>query len=909
MKSLKFNLLSFIILFVFNTGLLAQKKVLSTHESPLLASLKQQNKLGEWLYARIDSSYNYPKETLSFLMNTEQEMWRKPITLAEKEAWLLLLSNQGYNQLYSGNILKSITCYEQAYNYYITNKLNVEGIAEYVLKPWANNYTRLGDYEKALFIQKKTLEYAQKNHLADLEIAVYNNMGISYRSMGDYQNATHAILNGLKRANPGSRAEILLNNVLADVYKDKNELELASRVISRNISKQRHLKQDFETAYWLLSSYVTAGDIEFAERNFKSSQNYYQQALQVNDTYYQGNRVREQAYIFTQIGKIKLAQHQAQQALTYFDKTLNSLGIKNLEDKNTAQKVFGDNRMVDVLYQISRAQQMLGDRHSSLKTIKLALQAADKIRLELADAKTKQRFQAESKLMAEQAIDIAFNLLETSKQPIYAEAILDLVEQTKARTLLDDIRRRQQQLSLQTGDTLLIEKANLERAISYQEKEYLQYPKDQAQIEERITELKFRLNYLEKQLTLKYPALLPQQHQIPLNAASLFKRIPMQTQFLEFFIGTNYLYSILIQNRKITHIHKLGSANAVKSKLSAFNQKYYQQGPSAMMNHPKAFFTASKAIFDLLIAPFHLNTNKSLVIVPDDVLGHLSFDGLITGTNYSTAISNWPFLIKKLNTSYAFSLKTWLNQSEKKHSTDPDFQGLFLTHQHQRKQFLPAVAREEQLIKTIVNGSFFKDKEADSKQFFKSFDRANVLHISTHAYLSGNQQEPTLAFEDTEVFLFELAARKTAPDLVVLSACRTADGNLANGEGIISLSRGFTAIGAGGTIAGLWNVNDHAASNITASCYRNLTKGVKTSKALHLAKLSWLNQRRNAAQEYLPYYWDALIYMGFDQEIELQPANHSLYMSAKIALTVLIAAILIFIILRKRNKKRLFPLF
>ena len=691
-------------------------------------------------------------------------------------------------------------------------------------------------------------------------------------------------------------------DVLADIYKDKNDLKQAEQIIKHNIVRQQKQQQDFETAYWLLSSYVTAGDIQLGKKNFESAQNYYNQALAINKTYYKGNRVREQAYIFTQTGKIKLAQHQATPALQYFAKTLNILGLPKPEDTSSSQKLFGDNRLVEVLYQMSIARQMLGDKKAALATIQLALQAADKIRLELADASTKQRFQAESKRMAERAIDMAFDLLQSTKEPIYAEAIFDLVEQTKARTLLDNIRRNQQQLSMQTGDSLLKEKNSLERAISYQEKEQLQNPEDQIPTEERIQELKFRLNYIEKKLSLKYPSLVTDARQTTLNAARLLKKIPRQAQFLEFFMGEQHLYSLLIHQGSIVQVHKQGSAAALKHILSAFNEKYYQQGPSAMINQPKVFFNLSKSIYDWLIAPLNIRTKVPLVIIPDEALGHLSFDGLITTSAYSPAISKWPFLIQKLNISYAFSLQTWFNQSEKKHQSTHRFQGLFLTHQYQKKQFIPAVAREEKLIRTIVKGGFFTDKAADSKRFFKAFDESRVLHISTHAYLSGNQQEPTLAFEDAEVYLFELAARKNAPDLLVLSACRTADGNLASGEGIISLSRGFTAIGAGGTIAGLWNVNDRAASEITASFYRNLTKGNKISSALRAAKLNWLQQQDIPVQSYLPYYWDALIYTGYDQQINLEPAKTQLFKLKNIAIVIFIALTLIFIIQKKRKK-------
>ena len=861
-----------------------------------LQILKSQNKLEDWIYARIDFSYQNPTTHLSFLMDTEKKMWRKPGSVPEQEAWLMLLSNQGYNQLYAGNILKSINCYEQAYNYYLANKLEVAGVADYVLKPWANNYTRLGDYEKALFIQKKTLEYAKRIGDVDLLVSVYNNMAISYRSMGDYARAESSIFKALKQIKPSAKENILLDNVLADVYKDKNEFDRAAHIISRNLLRFKKIKPDFETAYWLLSTYVTAGDIQFGQHNFVLAQQYYEQANSINQVHYQGKRLREQAYIFTQMGKVKLAQGKAKLALNYFNQTLHTLGIQENETKG----LFGDNRLVEVFYQKSLAEQLLNKKTQAFKSIRFSLLAADQIRFELADVKTKQRFQAESKLIAAKAVDLAFKLLEETGQYAYAEMLLDIAEHARARTLLDEIQRNQQQFSLQTKDPLFAERTTLERAISYHERELMQNQQDQLKIQNLINTLKFKLDYLEKQLSTKYPALSSSGHEMISTGAGL-EKLPENVTFIEFFTGQDNLYSILVKNKRIRHIHKNTRAKWIKTTITHFSKKYYQHGAMAMMNDPRTFFEQSQLIYKTLLAALPLDTMSNLVLIADDVLSHLSFDGLITGGNYTLEIKAWPFLIKKANVSYAFSIQTWLRQSTKRHRSQSNFEGIFLTHKGKDKQFIPAVAKEEKAISKLIRGNFYADQQANSKQFHNAFNRAQVLHISTHAYLSGLQQEPTLALEDGAVYLFELAARESAPELVVLSACRTADGEMAAGEGLLSLSRGFTALGTGGTIAALWNVNDEAASVITRGCYQNIIAGLTVSKALHQSKLDWLNDKNQASQNYLPYYWDALIYTGYDQQISLQPAGNPVR-NAMIAAGIVLVTFAGYFMLSKRKR-------
>jgi len=864
-----------------------------------LDSLKAQNNLADWLYARIDYSYTNPRQSLPFLMNTEKESWRKPTSVAEKEAWLMLLSNEGYNQMYTGNILNSINCYEQAYNYAVQYKLNVEGIADYVLKPWANNYTRLGDYEKALFIQQKTLDYAKKEHNDALTVSVYNNMAISYRSLGDFKKAEECIRLGTEKTTAGTAALILLDNTLADIYNDKEELDLAEKVIKRNINRQHALKPNFETAYWLLSSYITAGDIQRKKQRFSDAQNNYKLALNINEQYYKGNRLREKAYILIQLGKIKLAQQQPGLSLAYFNQVLSTFGVTGPSSGINQERIFGDNRLVEVFYQKSIAYTQLGQPKEALQNIRFSLLSADKIRFELADVKTKQRFQAETKNMAERAINIAFNLLEKTKQHQYASVIIDIIEQTRARTLLDDIRRNQQQLTLSTKDPLFGQKVKLEQAIAFNEKELLQGNETAEEIGKRNAELKFKLESLEKSIVQRYPS-LAMDKETP-GAIGLLKQIPQNTHFIEFFSGIEHIYAAEIYNRQVTHIKRIQNAEKVKKSILDFVTTYYHHGPAAMMDRPKSFFTSSNQIYNTLLAGFNFHKNKKLIIIPDEAIGYLSFDGLITDNNYQPNIANWPYLIKQISLSYAFSIQTWIKQSAKKDIPQKSFAGLFITHENKNKQFIPAVAKEAESIEKIIDGDFMRDKDAGVKDFFDAFDKAGVLHISTHSYLSGAQKEPTLAFDDSQVFLFELSARKAPPDLVVLSACRTADGMMNAGEGIISLSRGFAAIGTGGTIAGLWNVNDKAASEITASCYNNMLQGQEISTALHQAKLKWLEDKQRPVQECLPYYWDALIYMGYDKKVNLKPAHNSLATYGKLGALALTAFLGIYYLMKKKT--------
>ena len=109
-------------------------------------------------------------------------------------------------------------------------------------------------------------------------------------------------------------------------------------------------------------------------------------------------------------------------------------------------------------------------------------------------------------------------------------------------------------------------------------------------------------------------------------------------------------------------------------------------------------------------------------------------------------------------------------------------------------------------------------------------------------------------------------------DLVVLSGCETGLGEIAPGEGAVSIQRAFQMAGARATVASLWSVPDEKSKDLMQRFLANYWNG-KMSKleALRAAQLSILHGQSNLSaagngatspNRLAPYYWAAFIFSG-----------------------------------------------
>jgi len=167
--------------------------------------------------------------------------------------------------------------------------------------------------------------------------------------------------------------------------------------------------------------------------------------------------------------------------------------------------------------------------------------------------------------------------------------------------------------------------------------------------------------------------------------------------------------------------------------------------------------------------------------------------------------------------------------------------------------------------------------------------QAQILHFAAHAV--ADQASPlesyiTLASrqragaENGYLQAWEVMMQmRLRAHLVVLSACDTAGGREAAGEGMLGLTHAFHYAGAPQVMASLWPVSDQATAQLMRSFYQRISLGESSDAALRTAQLemlhgeerSWFNrlfspevvEPRRAWQH--PYYWAGFQLSGADE--------------------------------------------
>ena len=196
---------------------------------------------------------------------------------------------------------------------------------------------------------------------------------------------------------------------------------------------------------------------------------------------------------------------------------------------------------------------------------------------------------------------------------------------------------------------------------------------------------------------------------------------------------------------------------------------------------------------------------------------------------------------------------------------------LFKGNQGTETAFKNLSVQNTQIIHIATHGFYFSESDLDEEtslgRFFSSFRQnartieekalacsgllfAGASHVLNDEGSRENKDDGVLTASEVSVLDF------TAVDMVILSACQTACGDLSS-EGVFGLQRGFKKAGVKSLLMSLWRVDDHATQVLMVEFYKNLLQGVSRNKALQNA-VNYLRAVEQGKYD-SPIYWAAFI--------------------------------------------------
>ena len=152
----------------------------------------------------------------------------------------------------------------------------------------------------------------------------------------------------------------------------------------------------------------------------------------------------------------------------------------------------------------------------------------------------------------------------------------------------------------------------------------------------------------------------------------------------------------------------------------------------------------------------------------------------------------------------------------------------------------------------------YKPLNLDNFRAFVADQPFNVVHLSTHANFSSQQEKTYIAMGDakvtteqfSDVLLQRNRQRSEAIELLILSACDTVAGDDRAALGLSGLA---IRSGARSTFAALWTINDEVTADVILDFYQGVFKDqISKAQALRLAQLK-IKAAEKPLSQWSPY--------------------------------------------------------
>jgi CHAT domain-containing protein len=710
-----------------------------------------------------------------------------------------------------------------------------------VLIELGNTYERMGDTKNALINLENALGFAKKINNHTLILYASTSLSNSFGNNNEIAKAIEVLNEATKYKNISDNDKDYLMMCRVN-FMDNDNIKIKA---VENLIK--NTKNNYAKFYCLL----ILTDYYYDQSNYKKAISFALEATKVPE---QEKRMIAKRYFaignyYRQLNKIDSASY-------YYNIGLKLVVPVKIENENVVpiyDSINTENTIFDIC--MEKSDLILNKKTSSIPELKSAIilllsaqQVAKLIRKQLVFDESKYKWGVDLKTVSEILLKCYYQLYIKTKDQQYAKLAFMVAEDNKATALLDYTEHNI--LAYQQSDTNYAKYIELRKQLNDVE----------IQIKETNTEQEkenLQMEYNDLVIQLGMYKSLSNTSLMIIEKEKTYEDINKYLQknncnALSYFVGEEKVYFLLI-NSANHQIQFTQCDTTIKDSVQALcNLQNQENIYSAQKNR---FVPLSNYVFRTIFGNIvSLDKNKTTIVLTDGVLNNLAFDALITDTNKINS-----FLIKQNKMSFAYSIKSLINQQQRTYSNQKSILISAPFTQTKIRNLPPLQSSNlevNNLAKQYATQSF-TNTTATFTNFKNGLANNNYIHIASHATAG---ETPKLEFYDSSVYVNSIYQIPMTQSLAYLNTCQSGSGINYYSEGNLSLGRAFYSNGVHNIVLTLWNMNDASTAMISNLFYKNIQQTNNSITALHEAKLNYLENQPMDKQA--PYYWASLQHVG-----------------------------------------------
>jgi len=732
-----------------------------------------------------------------------------------------------------------------------------------------------GDLVEAEQLQLRTLAIREATAPDSLDVAAsLNSLGLIAAARADRASAEQRFRRALairERLAPESLAVAEILNALGSVAADRGDFEAAWDLHGRAVAiQQRIAPESPESAI----GYLQLARVARQRNDFAAAREDYERAASIEgklapDSLPMAAIVQGHGELLAQMAAHDEARRQLTRALELHDR---------LAPGSAAQAA--------TLRALARLDRDTGDLQSAADRYRQSIGA-----LETQTSRLGGSQEAQAAFVADHGDDYR-ELIEVLLRLGRPDEAIGQLERSRARGLLAMLAERDLVFAGDIPAELESERRLVERQYEEVQAEIgtLSAVADAARIEEldaRRRSLRDRQARVVEQIRSASPRRAALQYPQPLDLEGIRRTLDPGTLLLAYSVGGEKSFVFAVSPKDGLRVFPLPMGRAaLAAKVDAFRTMI---GRRATADDSMAELRAKgRELYALLLEPADrlLARAERVVIVPDGPLNLLPFAAVVRRSDYLAAwkpihgvVSMTVYAELKNATRrpgarrelVAFGDPIYPAATKQASAVDPRVASL-VERNGATLEPLPATRAEVERIAALYGdgATTYLGAAATEEQAKAIGTDARMIHFACHGVIDERfpldsalaltiRDGRSGAAENGMLQAWEIFERvRIDADLVTLSACDTALGQDAGGEGLIGLTRAFQYAGARSILASLWGVGDVSTTELMTRFYAHLSGGMSKDAALREAQRDLLRNRATAH----PFHWAAFELIG-----------------------------------------------